>query len=246
MTHKQVILAGIFALTMSGAALKISAQVGINIDTPKTTLDVVQEDQTTHGKGFRLDDGNQADGKVLTSDTDGIGTWQLFGLKMIEENPYDINYQTDSISFVKNVYCATGQSITLTAGKWKVDLVAVLSVSLSKSWAIPIPPGEWAWIYFQLTDNPNTATLVRTSDVAEGKQLVSMLYTVIKPLSSVYNIYQFATTQGFWTVNNTISTDKTYWVFAQLQTVSTNLPNSYLYRILCIQWENKLVAIPIL
>jgi hypothetical protein len=55
--------------------LSANAQVGINTETPKTTLDIVQEDQTTKGKGFRLDDGNQAAGYVLTGDADGIGTW---------------------------------------------------------------------------------------------------------------------------------------------------------------------------
>jgi hypothetical protein len=50
--------------------------VGINTDTPKTTLDIVQKDQTVPGQGFRLDDGNQGNGKFLISDANGIGTWK--------------------------------------------------------------------------------------------------------------------------------------------------------------------------
>ncbi|MDR1653057.1 MAG: hypothetical protein LBS01_05310 [Prevotellaceae bacterium] len=69
---KSILTLGIIAL-MSGAAL--SAQVGINTDNPTATLDIVQKDQTLKGKGFRLDDGNQGAGKILTSDSDGTGTW---------------------------------------------------------------------------------------------------------------------------------------------------------------------------
>ncbi|MCL1867864.1 MAG: hypothetical protein FWF72_02790 [Paludibacter sp.] len=41
MTSKKLILAGIIALTMSSAALKTYAQVGINTETPAATFDVV-------------------------------------------------------------------------------------------------------------------------------------------------------------------------------------------------------------
>jgi hypothetical protein len=76
MKRKVILTLGIIAL-MSGAAM--FAQVGVNTDTPKTTLDIVQKDQTVKGKGFRLDDGNQGAGKILTSDADGAGTWMLPG-----------------------------------------------------------------------------------------------------------------------------------------------------------------------
>ena len=41
MTSKKLILAGIIALTMSGAALTVNAQVGVNTETPAATFDVV-------------------------------------------------------------------------------------------------------------------------------------------------------------------------------------------------------------
>jgi hypothetical protein len=45
MMNKKVFVMGAIALMMSSAAT--NAQVGINTDTPKTTLDIVQKDQTT-------------------------------------------------------------------------------------------------------------------------------------------------------------------------------------------------------
>jgi hypothetical protein len=72
---KSILTVGLTAL-MSGGQL-LYAQVGINTDTPKVTLDIVQKDTATvKGKGFRLVDGNEGGGKVLMSDNDGTGTWQ--------------------------------------------------------------------------------------------------------------------------------------------------------------------------
>ncbi|MDR1652055.1 MAG: hypothetical protein LBS01_00110 [Prevotellaceae bacterium] len=71
---KSILILGLAALMSSGQSL--FAQVGINTDAPKTTLDIVQKDTATvKGRGFRLVDGNEAAGKVLTSNDDGEGTW---------------------------------------------------------------------------------------------------------------------------------------------------------------------------
>jgi hypothetical protein len=80
MNKKTFLAAALIAATVVG----INAQVGINTDAPKTTLDIVQPDQMVKGQGFRLDDGNQVDGKVLTSDDDGIGTWKFAALKLFQ------------------------------------------------------------------------------------------------------------------------------------------------------------------
>ena len=75
---KRFISVGAIALTMSSAALNVNAQVGINTENPKATLDIVQRDTATvKGKGFRLIDGNQHSGYVLTTDAAGNGTWKL-------------------------------------------------------------------------------------------------------------------------------------------------------------------------
>jgi hypothetical protein len=73
MNKKTFLTAALIAATAMG----INAQVGINTDSPTATLDIIQMDKATNpGHGFRLDDGNQAAGKILTSDTDGVGTWE--------------------------------------------------------------------------------------------------------------------------------------------------------------------------
>jgi len=72
-------VAGVLLLaTMMCAPFTASAQVTIGSgDLPQATLDIVGTYPTAadKGKAFRLDDGNQAPGKVLTCQDNGIGTW---------------------------------------------------------------------------------------------------------------------------------------------------------------------------
>ena len=237
-------VAGVLLLaTMMCVPFTASAQVTVGSGAlPQATLDIVGAAGET-GKAFRLDDGNQAPGKVLTCQDNAVGTWQLPGLHMIEENPFDEAYRIDSIPFAGTIRRVTGHSITLPPGKWKVEMEAVLSSTKNRPWATPIPEGNWVWIYFLLTDTP--AAPVSTPDVDEGKRFVSMIYRALKG-NATYNSIQYATTSGFWIVNNTGSTDKTYWVFVYMSMFSDQLPNSYLYSVLDTQYENKLVATPIL
>ena len=170
---KNVFLTGFAALTMCGITT-LTAQVGINTDTPTTTLDIVQPDSTANpGHGFRLRDGNEDEGKVLTSDNGGTGTWQQPGIHMIDENPYDTNYVIDSIPLVANTNAASGHNITLPPGRWKVDFQGVLSTGV-KIPVNPLPDGYWAWTKFVLTNTPAAPT--PTTDVDPNKQLVSILY----------------------------------------------------------------------
>jgi hypothetical protein len=71
MNKKIFLTAALIAATVMG----INAQVGINTDAPQTTLDIIGDTAHIHGKGFRLIDGNQSDGKVLICDDNGVGTW---------------------------------------------------------------------------------------------------------------------------------------------------------------------------
>jgi hypothetical protein len=218
-------------------------QVGINTTAPVAKLDIKAD---VAGKGFKMVDGSQAAGKVLTTvDGSGAATWALPALKMIEENEYNPTYAIDSIPFVAGTARVTGHSITIPPGKWKVELNAVMSHQVAKPSATPIPQGDWAWIYWQLTDDPTAAAPVNTADVAANKQYVSMVYTGLKP-TATRNIVQYAVSNGFWTVNNTSGADKTYYVFVRIGATNEDLPNSYLYNLLGTQYENKLVATPVL
>ena len=58
-----------------------SGNVGIGVNTPSQKLHIQTSGTSTAPvKGFRLVDGNQSTGRVLTSDANGVGTWESFNL----------------------------------------------------------------------------------------------------------------------------------------------------------------------
>ncbi|MDR2384429.1 MAG: hypothetical protein LBD80_02020 [Tannerella sp.] len=85
-------IAGLFCVIPMGA------QVGINTENPQTTLDIVQRDKTVKGKAFRLDDGNQGNGKILISDTNGIGTWTNPPIPVTPSLINIINYKLTNVN----------------------------------------------------------------------------------------------------------------------------------------------------
>lgn len=52
-----------------------NGNMGINTENPMAKLHIVA---AGNEKGFQLQDGTQQDGRVLTSNADGLGTWQPF------------------------------------------------------------------------------------------------------------------------------------------------------------------------
>jgi hypothetical protein len=67
----------IFLILLLLCAAATNAQVTIGAGTmPRATLDIIRHDASETGKAFMLEDGNQGEGKVLTSDANGMGTWK--------------------------------------------------------------------------------------------------------------------------------------------------------------------------
>ncbi|MDR1652266.1 MAG: hypothetical protein LBS01_01195 [Prevotellaceae bacterium] len=130
---KGILILGVLALMSGGQSL--SAQVGINTDAPKTTLDIVQKDTATvKGKGFRLVDGNERKDFALMCDSDGVGTWRqltmpvifgkfktdkklFFPFKDVGSDQYTWHGTTEADSAFLN----TGAYIELPPGMWRVD-----------------------------------------------------------------------------------------------------------------------------
>jgi len=82
---KNVFLKRLLLAAMMGAPFTVSAQVTIGSgDLPQATLDIIGDTLTAHGEAFRMIDGNQAPGKVLTCDENGIGSWQKGGISILQ------------------------------------------------------------------------------------------------------------------------------------------------------------------
>lgn len=103
-------------VTMNTFTLNFTGNVGFSQTHPEAKVDI----SATEGKGFRLTDGTQSEGKVLTSNNLGYGTWEepapsinLFDLKGLtdleipEGSPY-LHY--------------TGLQMSVQPGKWLFNI----------------------------------------------------------------------------------------------------------------------------
>ena len=180
---KNVFLTGIIALACGVTSM--TAQVGINTDEPSNKgLHIVQSGDTTgtanHGQAFRLEDGNQGEGKVLTSDASGNATWKA---PLLTYTPTPSAVSTTII---------TTPSISSDALRSSCDSV---TTSASPNY-LPIG-GNTFKFYFPLT---NTDGSIYTIDFPQtGTYFVSMqlnLIVVNLPITSIdVNDYLYAIVQ---------------------------------------------------
>lgn len=98
-----------------------SGNLGIGTNNPAYKLDIATGGTAILPKeGFRLVDGNQTKGKVLTSDSDGIGTWKDIQYEIVR------GYFTPTTSISDHYVAGSpsknlGAYITLPPGAWEVE-----------------------------------------------------------------------------------------------------------------------------
>ncbi len=102
-----------------------TGNVGIGTTSPGTKLEI--NNGTTNG-AVKIVDGTQGAGKVLTSDANGVGTWQVpAGTIITGVVPSTVT------NFIPTTYSPqtfyTGTYITLPAGEWRIDMLAWIEAS---------------------------------------------------------------------------------------------------------------------
>ena len=101
---------------------------------------------------IKIVDGNQAKGKVLTSDGNGVATWQPSKLTVINGDVPQNTYAGTVNSAGQNQFTAyTGCSIKLAPGKWRLEFGSWIQVGGSSN-----PTGKFSSIFFSTSStNPN-------------------------------------------------------------------------------------------
>ena len=146
-----------------------NGNVGIGTTNPEVKLHIKTEGTVSNPmSGFRLEDGNQGLGKVLTSDASGLATWMTL-------------VYSDAISFVKpaacpnlavptNNYYFTNAYIDLPPGRWVVMLIMYLTLSTGANQLCTV--NSTFADASTIGNNGQIFTQVVTSDI-EGARLVS-------------------------------------------------------------------------
>lgn len=193
-----------------------TGNVGIGKIAPSTKLHITTGGTATtpNPTGFRLEDGNQKTNFVLTSDTDGVGTWKPVAETRVVGTlgaGVDVPLVTTGQKYRK-----TGSYIDLPPGKWEVRVTMLMPVGGVPS--DPVPGGgkmtvnDWVWLKTTFS-TATTATIV-DSDISsdiEGASLVSNLFFGPKSVSSEP---KFNMLNGSVIINNTSTASKRYYYYA--------------------------------
>jgi hypothetical protein len=110
-----------------------SGNVGIGVTNPATTLDIKA---AATGQGFKLVDGNQSEGAVLTSDANGVGTWAAVPVGTLVAGTvpaapvvYLPTSFTTALDENSQIFY-TGCFITLPSpGKWRIEFRATIQAT---------------------------------------------------------------------------------------------------------------------
>ena len=247
-------LLGMLLLAPMGA----SAQVTIGSDAlPQATLDVVGTYPTAadKGKAFRLDDGNQAPGKVLICQDNGVGTWQNFAMYEIEgvkggrvNFPLAPDNSTASGTYD---FRQTGGYITLPPGKWEVQvytLIAIIDVSTNPTHQYDLTANDFAWVRSSFTEDSNAEgdDSIITPDILGG-QYISGRVSGPKPSPPITNRTCWGMIAGAVIINNTSDAPKTYYYIAgSFDTDSNFTSQQVILRVRADGQESKITATPIL
>ena len=128
MNTKDFFLSLLFA-TMMCVPFTANAQVTIgSTDLPQAMLDIrAYPEMPERGQGFRLIDGNEFPGRVLTAGEDGFGTWENppAGTRTLFHNPPGTtsHFLTVQPSLNQTAVIMTGDdySFILEPGFWRID-----------------------------------------------------------------------------------------------------------------------------
>ena len=184
-----------------------AGNVGIGKIAPSTKLHITTGGTaaTPNPSGFRLEDGNQNTNFVLTSDTNGVGTWKPVAITRI----VGILGAGIDVPFITagEVYRRTGSYVDLPSGKWEVRVTMLMPVDGGT-----MTVNDWVWLKTTFS-TVNTATIVESqiSSDLEGASLVSNLFFGPKLVSSEP---KFNMMNGSVIINNTSTASKRYYYYA--------------------------------
>ena len=193
-----------------------AGNVGIGKIAPSTKLHITTGGTaaTPNATGFRLEDGNQNTNFVLTSDTNGVGTWKPVAATRLVGTlgaGVDVPFKTTG-----GVYRKTDSYIDLPPGRWEVRVTMLMPVG--GLWTDPFPGGgtmtvnDWVWLKttFSTLNQPTIVDSNISSDI-EGASLVSNLFFGPKSVSSEP---KFLMLNGSVIINNTSTASKRYYYYA--------------------------------
>lgn len=189
----------IFGTGLTGTQAAPAGNIGIGTTAPSARLEV--NNGTTNG-AIKIVDGTQDEGKVLTSDANGLATWQTPKALAVkgEIGGYDVPFETHS------GYRYTGATITLPPGKWLVTITQFVYITGFDSGGtnVLLSPDDWMITRTTFSDQTNVSSIGQAaSPSADISQPSTMTFTAHGPQRGDAKT-------GVVYINNTSNAPKTY------------------------------------
>ena len=247
-----------FFLTLLLAAMMCvpftaNAQVTIgSTELPEAMLDIrAYPEMPERGQGFRLIDGNEFPGRVLTVGEDGIGTWVSPALHKISGQragfiEFPLNYNVPD----RAAFRQTGASITLPPGAWEVRANILISILAATAQLRPlVTANDGAWIRSTFSDCSiieGPIAEVASPDIVGGRLISGGVSgpLLVNHLGNLANSHSIAS--GSIIINNTSDADKTYYLLAGWMDTSSSFEEGVFVRFNTGASESTIVATPIL
>ena len=189
----------IFGTGLTGTQAAPAGNIGIGTTAPSARLEV--NNGTING-AIKIVDGTQDDGKVLTSDADGLATWQTPKALAVkgEIGGYNVPFETHS------GYRYTGATITLPPGKWLVTITQFVYITGFDSGGtnVLLSSDDWMITRTTFSDQTNVSSIGQAaSPSADISQPSTMTFTAHGPQRGDAKT-------GVVYINNTSNAPKTY------------------------------------
>lgn len=204
--------------------------------------------------GFKLVDGNQNNNYVLTSDANGIGTWQINKMSILQGvlgSGVDLILNDATNNFVygsPNVGLKqTGSYIDLPSGRWQVNITMFMPYNPYNT-SNGLKTDDWFWLRSSLSETSNASVSI-SSDVVSNNKYSSANFqgpATAATGSAPFYVTRFGLMSGVIIVNNTSGTTKRYYYVAGAWNLSRNDMPGRLYQFGGSSWaENSITAIPL-
>lgn len=188
------------AESLDDIIVDVNGNMGIGTNNPTKKLHI----NTSSGHSFILQDGTQRPGysRVLTSDENGQGSWQVLGALPIILISLDNTIPFLASEVIGSNYKYTGISMSLPPGIWLIDI----TIATARDTSVPNTGAndfnERLFSRSILSDSPTSIS--STSDIYPGGSTSASGYLYAKNTGK-------STLNGFLVINNSSASTKTYY-----------------------------------
>jgi len=203
--------------------------------TPAAFLDIETGGTaaTPNPTGFKLVDGNQFAGKVLTSDSNGTGTWVAAGVGIIMGNlpTSGVNLPWITRGASKD-YQYTGSYIDLPEGIWQVNVTMMLHPDHRVGTGVPLQAGDWLWLRTSFSDSSEIDPAASTAEIespditSTGRRISGRLNGPTIDNAPSLPFYVYDVLQGNIVIENKSGGVKRYYYIAGWTNCAPDLDSS--------------------